>query len=91
MHVRVAPFVVSADVDGDLVVMNEQLEFYRLDAMGREIWGLIERGLDTPAIASDLASRYPVDEPTILEHVSVFIRQLVADGLVVSAPEAAQG
>lgn len=83
MLVWIAPGVVSADIDGARVVMNDSLEFYELDSMGSAIWNLLEQNPATDAIAAHVAALYALEVETVAADVERFVACLVSDGLVV--------
>jgi hypothetical protein len=87
VQVKVARLVVSAEVDGALVVMDEAMRFFELDAMGREIWQRIGVGSDTYAIARSIATIYAVDVATAQRDIEEFVGQLAAEHLVVIGEE----
>lgn len=83
MRVKVAPLVVGAEVDGDLVVMDEAMRFFALDHMGSAIWERIGAGADTADIARSIAAEYAVDVATAQRDTEEFVGQLAAENLVV--------
>lgn len=65
-RLKVSPDVVSADVDGELVLMDSKSGVYfSLNAVGARLWVLAGGGSPLGAIADSLLTEYEV-EPTVL-------------------------
>lgn len=91
VHVRIARLVVSAEVDGALVVMDEDMRFFELDPMGSVIWERIGAGADTHSIARSIAAEYDVDVATARRDIEEFVDLLAAEHLVVTGEEPPTG
>lgn len=83
--VRGAP--PSADLDGELVLMSvEAGRYYGLDAIGGEIWSLLERPIRVEALCADLAARYDAEPGIIARDVLNLLDQLLAHDLIKADP-----
>lgn len=83
MHIHVAPLVVSADVDGALVVMDEHMQFFELDQTGRIIWELISSGSEVDTLITSFAAAMNIDLSIARHDFLQFIQQLADENLVV--------
>ncbi len=64
---RVSPDVLAAHLEGEAVLLHLGTKrYYRLNETGAVIWKGLERGLDAPAIVSELTKEFEVD-PRIAE------------------------
>lgn len=57
--------------------------YYGLDAVGTRIWALIKDGMALPAICTQLAEEYGVEQATIEEDARRFVTDLEAQGILV--------
>jgi hypothetical protein len=75
--------VISETLDGKVVMIDLGTgAYYSLGGSGAEIWGLIERRCDLEAAVSWLADSYPDDRDKVALHVTAFVEELRAEGLV---------
>ena len=73
--------VLDADIDGELVMMSiERGEYYGLDAIGSDIWGLLEKPLAVKDLCSRLEESYDVGPEDCRRDVVAFLETLLADG-----------
>lgn len=82
---------VAAEVlDGEAVLINlSNGMYYSIDGVGGRIWELVEQGHDVAGMVDDLMLRYEVDHRTMESDLEKFIGELVAENLVVPAPDPA--
>lgn len=75
--------VAGEVVDGEAVIINlSNGLYYTMDAVGADVWQLIEGGASASHMAAALSTRYGVDPATVLADVTRVIAELVAEGLV---------
>jgi len=81
--VRRAQFVVEAELDGEIVVLNPDTgACYGLDAIGTQIWLALAEPGSVRRICSTLLERYDVDSATCEAHVLELVAQLRDEGVV---------
>jgi len=77
------PGQVSADVDGEVVVLSiDNGRYYSMDEVGSRIWALVERPISVTALIDLLLGEFEVEREICQEEVLAFLRELHADGLV---------
>ena len=65
LHYVRNPYLVSADMDGDTVMMSiEQGEYFGLGGVGSRIWALLEQPVLQATIVFTICSEFDVDEAT---------------------------
>lgn len=85
---RINQAVVSADLDGEMVLLNTETGIYfGLDAVGSEIWSMLESGLAPSAIVERMLAEYAVERDQLEADVSAFVARLVQAKLVQFTPE----
>ena len=77
------PGIVTAEMDGDIVMMTvESGTYYGLTGVGPDIW----EALDCPRSADDLLDhllpRYEVTAETLRQDLEVFLKDMQKNGLV---------
>lgn len=73
--------LLESEIDGEAVMMSiEKGEYYGLDAVGTEIWQMLDRPLTFGQICAALLDRYEVDEETCRADVRRFLTSLLRDG-----------
>ena len=73
-----SPEIVHSDMDGEIVMMSiEQGEYYGIDAIGSEIWSMLEEARTIQDICAALCERYDVDESVCQQDVIRFLEQMV--------------
>jgi hypothetical protein len=84
---------VAAKVFDDEVVVVHlgTCTYYSASGSGADAWMWIEEGRPIAEVASAIAARYRIDAARAGEDVARFVEQLLAEGLVVPAPEEAAG
>ncbi|HEY0836221.1 MAG TPA: PqqD family protein [Azospirillum sp.] len=75
--------VLSAEVDGEAVLMSIEKGFYfGLDDIGSDVWRRLEEPVGVAALAAALAEDYDGD-PAVIEHdVLALLSDMAANGLV---------
>lgn len=77
---------VFARIDGEVVALNAAKgECYGLDAIGSEIWDLIEPPAAIGGVCETLLQRYNIDPATCRAQVLDLLEDLRAEGLLVVA------
>jgi chromosome condensin MukBEF MukE localization factor len=77
------PTVVCAELDGEAILLDAQSGIYfGLDAVGTDIWRLLERGADSRQIVEELLADYDVERERLVGDVNTFIEHLRRQGLV---------
>jgi hypothetical protein len=70
-------------VDGEIVALDvNKGQCYGLDAIGSDVWRLLEDETSVEEICSDLSSRYDVDPQTCRVDVLKLVGDLHDEGLV---------
>ena len=78
--------LVSADMDGDTVLMSlEQEEYYGISGVGPRIWELLDKPISLSAIIKTLCYEFEVDEAMCHADVQEFIQSLIDNGTVIKA------
>lgn len=81
--VRRATFVVEADVDGEIVVLNADTgDCYGFDPIATRIWTALAEPVSVQSICSTLLADYDVDCATCESQVLAFLEQLRGEGVV---------
>ena len=70
---------------GDQIMMMhiENGKYYALEGTARRIWELLEQPKTLNDVVSDLVGEYEIDSEECRADVSVFVRDLMENGLVV--------
>jgi hypothetical protein len=85
-----APAVVSEVIDGEAIVMRlDTGTYYSLAGAGAELWGLLGRSLDVPAIVDWACATFDGPREAIAEAVHALVAELAAEGLLVVAGDPA--
>lgn len=73
--------LLEAEIDGETVMMSiDRGEYYGLDAIGSEIWTLLETPRSVAEICAVMGERYDVEPEVCERDVMAFLRDLVSDG-----------
>lgn len=81
--VRRAPFVVEADVDGEIIVLNPDTgECYGFDPIATRIWKELAEPGSVHSICASLVALYEVDHATCESHVLELLEQLRGGGVI---------
>lgn len=77
--------VVSADLDGETVLLNvETGVYFGLDPVGTEIWKVLETGATEEDVVSRLGEIFDVDSDQLREDVREFVSLLEDKQLLLS-------
>ncbi len=80
------PDLVSADMDGDLVMMSiENGEYYGIGGVGSRIWELLANAVGIAQIAETITTEFEVETVQCQTDVIAFAQQLIELGLVKEA------
>lgn len=91
LHIRInTPKVIHETIEGETVMVNlDSGNYYSLDNIGAEIWGLIENKIGVNGIIEDIACRYTGKREEIERAVSDLVNELLQEALIVENGEAA--
>lgn len=86
VHYRVNhPQVINETIDGEAIMINLVTgSYYSLDAVGGEVWELLEQSLSVDEIVAELGRRYEASEGVIRGSVEALLNQLAREQLVVA-------
>lgn len=80
-----SPNIVSETFDDEVVIVNlDDGNYYSLNNVGVEIWGIIKDGAQVDEIASHIARRYGGNHNNIRESVYAFAEKLLQENLISS-------
>ncbi len=89
MRVKIESFVspcadvLSQAVRGEMVLLDLGAEqYYALNAVGSQIWDLLDQGSTVRSLCSRLGERYPVEPERIERDVLELLNDLLAAGLI---------
>ena len=75
--------VVSTEMDDELVMMNiTQGVYFGMNAVGKEIWKLLDQPRDEQEVVDLLLEKFDVDETTCRSEAAAFIQLLAKNKLV---------
>lgn len=74
---------VSADLDGDAVILNlADGVYYGLDPVGAHVWGLMAEPRTVAELRDAVVAEFEVDAPTAEHDLLELLRDMAARGLV---------
>jgi Coenzyme PQQ synthesis protein D (PqqD) len=74
---------IAAKVDGEVVMLSARAEsYFGLDAVGSEIWNMIEQPRRVAEICAALVASYDVEPATCERDVIKFLDDLLGRGLI---------
>jgi hypothetical protein len=80
------PIVVDEVFDDEVVIIHfDTGNYYSLDSVGTEIWGLIESGASVGEIVASLAQRYDGSHADLEEATTRFVVELQDEDLVAAS------
>ena len=80
-----SPNIVSETFDDEVVIVNlDDGNYYSLNNVGVEIWGIIKDGAQADEIASHIARRYNENNDNIEKRVYDFVEKLLQENLISS-------
>lgn len=81
-----SPDIIASEVDGELVLVSIQDgKYFGLDAVGSEIWRLLEEPRSSAALVEALQSQFEGDAAQVESDTLAFIDELAANGLLRAA------
>jgi hypothetical protein len=79
------PHVILEDFGDEFVIVNLfSGNYYSIDAIGAEIWAMIQKGATATEIIAHLSREYDGARTTIEEAVKSFMREIISENLIVS-------
>jgi hypothetical protein len=79
-----SPEVVHETIDGEVVIIHfDTGNYYSLDHVGADVWGLVEHGATLQQIVEGLGRRYDGDQGNMEAAVQGFVDELLRENLVV--------
>lgn len=77
------PGLVTAEMDGDIVMMNvESGTYYGLTGVGPEIWAALENPRSADDLIDHLLPRYEVSAEMLRQDINAFLTDMQKNGLV---------
>ena len=78
-----SPSVVTADVEGELMMMSiVHGRYWSLDDVGTDIWQRIEPPCSFDQLVDALAQEYDAERATIAADVQALLRQMLAEDVI---------
>jgi len=88
-RVRVAPSVYARAFGSEIILLEfHRGEYFGLDAIGAEVWRLLEKGSTLDAAAEALVARYDVSRETALADIVTLVSSMRDNALVMTEPSA---
>ena len=87
-RIRLKPEQTSCPVDGEVVILNlANSSYYGLEAVGAEVWRLIQEPRTFAEIEASLMETYEVDTPQLRRDLQNLLHRLAEEGLIaIEAP-----
>ncbi len=77
------PDMVAANLDGDLVMMNEKLgRYYGISGVGARAWELLETPSTIDDLVEAICQEYEIDSETCQQDISRFAQDLMKVNLI---------
>ncbi|BBI65044.1 hypothetical protein HSBAA_63500 [Vreelandella sulfidaeris] len=77
------PDMVAANLDGDLVMMNEKLgRYYGISGVGARAWELLETPASIDDLVANLCQEYDIDSDTCHQDIARFAHDLMKVNLI---------
>lgn len=77
------PDMVAADLDGDLVMMNEKLgRYYGISGVGARAWELLETPASVDDLVNSICQEYDIDSETCYRDITQFAQDLMKVNLI---------
>lgn len=77
------PDMVAANLDGDLVMMNEKLgRYYGISGVGARAWELLETPASVDDLVSSICQEYDIDRDTCHQDLTRFTQDLMKVNLI---------
>ena len=72
------PDMVAANLDGDLVMMNEKLgRYYGISGVGARAWELLEAPASVDDLVNNICQEYDIDSDTCHRDIMLFVQDLM--------------
>jgi hypothetical protein len=76
--------VIATEVDGEAIIMTiERGHCFGFDAIGTQIWKLLEQPVRFDDVCSKLLAEYAIDRDTLMEDVARLLSELARERLIV--------
>jgi hypothetical protein len=83
MVIRQRPELITSNLDDELVLMSlETSRYFGMDALGRQVWELLDEPRSVGEVRDQLVTRYDVSPEQCEQDLLVFVGQLVDAQLV---------
>lgn len=77
------PDMVAANLDGDLVMMNEKLgRYYGISGVGARAWELLEAPASVDDLVQNICQEYDIDSDTCRLDIMLFVQELMKANLI---------
>ncbi|WP_447045808.1 PqqD family peptide modification chaperone [Vreelandella sp. H-I2] len=77
------PDMVAANLDGDLVMMNEKLgRYYGISGVGARAWELLETPATVDDLVNSICQEYDIDNDTCHQDITRFTQDLMKVNLI---------
>ncbi|RBI66255.1 hypothetical protein DQ400_14490 [Vreelandella sulfidaeris] len=77
------PDMVAANLDGDLVMMNEKLgRYYGISGVGARAWELLETPASVDDLVNSICQEYDIDSETCYRDITQFAQDLMKVSLI---------
>lgn len=77
------PDMVAANLDGDLVMMNEKLgRYYGISGVGARAWELLETPTSVDDLVNSICQEYDIDSDTCHQDITRFTQDLMKVNLI---------
>ncbi|OJA05998.1 hypothetical protein QHL1GM_11715 [Halomonas sp. QHL1] len=75
--------MVAANLDGDLVMMNEKLgRYYGISGVGARAWELLEAPVSVDNLVHYICQEYDIDSDTCRLDIMLFVQDLMKANLI---------
>lgn len=80
------PDIIASEIDKEMVMMDQDFEsYFGLQAIGTEVWNLLEAPNSLEKIAANLVERYDVSTEQCIDDLKPLIADLIDNGMVFEA------
>ena len=81
--VKAAGNFISSDLDGEVVILHPKSgEYYGLNAVGREVWNLVQEPMTVAGIRDALVNEFEVELERCESDLIALLQELESNGLV---------
>ncbi len=79
------PNIVASEIDNEMVMMDENFEsYFGLQAIGTEVWNLLERPNSIEKIANNLMQKYDVPLPQCIDDLTSLFSDFIENGMILA-------